>query len=208
MLPSEGWNWFDPDVVAWQTRAGLTREFLRDVQELRRIVEPSAVRLAAERATPADIAAVETAYGGMKDAIEHGGVGPTSASRSPRSTRSENGAEDRPAGEAFRDALGLDDPFARHRRRVQRQRGGALTADLLATFLAQCRQRPHPALVALAPGRDAFDRPFAFRLDLAIELVALGILVVPKLVAPFLEAARNPDRAAAPRRGRSTGWRG
>jgi DNA-binding FadR family transcriptional regulator len=45
------WNWFDPDVVAWQTKAGLTRDFLREVQELRRVLEPAAVRLAAERAT-------------------------------------------------------------------------------------------------------------------------------------------------------------
>jgi DNA-binding FadR family transcriptional regulator len=56
VLPSEQWNWFDPDVVAWQSKAGLTREFLRDLQELRRVVEPAAVRLAAERATAADIA--------------------------------------------------------------------------------------------------------------------------------------------------------
>jgi DNA-binding FadR family transcriptional regulator len=67
------WNWFDPDVVAWQTKAGLTREFLRDVQELRRVLEPAAVRLAAERATSEDIGQIEAAYAGMKDAIEHGG---------------------------------------------------------------------------------------------------------------------------------------
>jgi DNA-binding FadR family transcriptional regulator len=41
VLPSEQWNWFDPDVVAWQSKAGLTREFLRDLQELRRVVEPA-----------------------------------------------------------------------------------------------------------------------------------------------------------------------
>lgn len=63
--PAEHWNWFDPDVVAWQSRVGLTREFLQDVQELRRVVEPAAVRLAAERATPADIAELEAAYAGM-----------------------------------------------------------------------------------------------------------------------------------------------
>ena len=73
VLPAEQWNWFDPDVVAWQGRAGLTREFLRDLQELRRIVEPAAMRLAAERATADDIARVEAAYAGMRDAIEHGG---------------------------------------------------------------------------------------------------------------------------------------
>ncbi len=73
VLPAEQWNWFDPDVVAWQSKAGLTREFLREVQELRRLVEPAAVRMAAERASADDIAAVEAAYAGMKDAIEHGG---------------------------------------------------------------------------------------------------------------------------------------
>ncbi|MFY7903638.1 MAG: FadR/GntR family transcriptional regulator [Rubrivivax sp.] len=73
VLAPEQWNWFDPEVVAWQSGIGLTREFLRDLQELRRIVEPAAVRLAAERATPADIGGIEAAYAGMRDAIEHGG---------------------------------------------------------------------------------------------------------------------------------------
>ena len=73
VLAEEQWNWFDPDVVAWQSRAGLSREFLRDLQELRRLVEPVAVRLAAERATAADIAEIEAAYAGMKHAIEEGG---------------------------------------------------------------------------------------------------------------------------------------
>ncbi len=73
VLPEEHWNWFDPEVVAWKSHLGLTREFLRDLQELRRIVEPAGVRLAAERATAADIAEVEAAYAGMKLAIEQGG---------------------------------------------------------------------------------------------------------------------------------------
>ena len=73
VLPEEQWNWFDNDVVTWQSRAGLTREFLRDLQELRRVVEPAGVRLAAKRATAADIAEIEAAYAGMKDAIDHGG---------------------------------------------------------------------------------------------------------------------------------------
>lgn len=73
VLAEAQWNWFDPDVVAWQSRIGLTREFLRDLQEMRRLIEPAAVRLAAERATAADIAEIESAYAGMKDAIENGG---------------------------------------------------------------------------------------------------------------------------------------
>jgi len=73
VLPEEHWNWFDPDVVVWKSKIGFTREFLRDLQELRRVVEPAAVRLAAERATAEDIAEIETAYAGMKQAIDHGG---------------------------------------------------------------------------------------------------------------------------------------
>ena len=73
VLPEDSWNWFDPAVVLWKSKIGLTREFLRDLQELRRAVEPAGVRLAAERATSADIAEIETAYAGMKSAIEQGG---------------------------------------------------------------------------------------------------------------------------------------
>src|SRR3954464_13276365 len=54
VLASDQWNWFDPDVIVWQSKAGLTAEFLRDLQDLRRVVEPAAVRMAAERATPGD----------------------------------------------------------------------------------------------------------------------------------------------------------
>ncbi len=73
VLPEDDWNWFDPDVVLWKSRVGLTREFLRDLQELRRVVEPAAVRLAAERASAEDVAEIERAYAGMKQAIEQGG---------------------------------------------------------------------------------------------------------------------------------------
>lgn len=73
VLPEDRWNWFDPDVITWQSRAGLTPEFLRDLLDLRRVVEPAAVRLAAERATEADIAEIEAAYAGMKLAIEQSG---------------------------------------------------------------------------------------------------------------------------------------
>lgn len=73
VLPRSQWNWFDPDVIAWQVRAGLTPEFLQHLLELRRIVEPAAARLAAERATSDDIAVIEAAYQGMAAALD--GVG-------------------------------------------------------------------------------------------------------------------------------------
>lgn len=73
VLSEDHWNWFDPDVIIWQSKAGLTPEFLRDLQDLRRVVEPAAMRLAAERATAQDIAEVEAAYAGMKRAVDEGG---------------------------------------------------------------------------------------------------------------------------------------
>lgn len=73
VLPSDQWNWFDSDVIAWQAKAGLTPEFIRDLQDLRRVVEPAAVKLAALRATAEDIAHIEAAYAGMKQAVFEGG---------------------------------------------------------------------------------------------------------------------------------------
>lgn len=73
VLPEDQWNWFDPDIIAWQAQAGLTPEFLRDLMDLRRVVEPAAMRLAAERAQPEDIAFVEEAYAGMARAVKEGG---------------------------------------------------------------------------------------------------------------------------------------
>ncbi len=71
--PSSQWNWFDPDVIGWQAKAGLTPEFIRDLQDLRLIMEPAAIRLAALRATSEDIAAIEVAFAGMADAVEQDG---------------------------------------------------------------------------------------------------------------------------------------
>ena len=70
---SNQWNWFDPQVIGWQAKAGLTPEFIRDLQDLRLIMEPAAIRLAAHRATGQDIAAIEVAYAGMQAAVETGG---------------------------------------------------------------------------------------------------------------------------------------
>jgi DNA-binding FadR family transcriptional regulator len=73
VLPSEQWNWFDADVIRWQVRAGLTPEFVRDLQDLRRVVEPAAVKFAAARATPQDLEALEAAFAGMTHAVVNGG---------------------------------------------------------------------------------------------------------------------------------------
>ncbi len=73
VLEAEQWNWFDPDVIAWQSKAGLSSGFVRDLQDLRLVVEPAAVKLAAQRATPEDLVDIEAAFAGMKKAVEQGG---------------------------------------------------------------------------------------------------------------------------------------
>ena len=63
--PRESWNLLDPDVLSWHFDADPNEKFIRDLFELRRFVEPSAARLAAQRRSPADIARIEAAYRGM-----------------------------------------------------------------------------------------------------------------------------------------------
>jgi GntR family galactonate operon transcriptional repressor len=63
--PRAEWNLIDPDVLAWQLEAGPDRRFLEDTLELRRLIEPAAARLAAQRASEGEIAVLEAACGEM-----------------------------------------------------------------------------------------------------------------------------------------------
>ena len=66
--PRECWNLFDPQVIAWRAGPRDTVD-IDDLMELRRIVEPPAVRLAARRATAADLCAMREAYAAMQEAV-------------------------------------------------------------------------------------------------------------------------------------------
>ncbi|MGW6744475.1 FadR/GntR family transcriptional regulator [Streptomyces sp. NPDC055025] len=63
------WNLLDADVLRWQFADGTSSEadlgLLRNLGEVRGIVEPAAVRLAAARRTDADLAALEAALTAM-----------------------------------------------------------------------------------------------------------------------------------------------
>jgi GntR family transcriptional regulator, galactonate operon transcriptional repressor len=64
------WNLFDPQVIAWRAHsAAFDSTMARDLLELRRIVEPAAVRLAAERASPEARRALRAAYMAMERAV-------------------------------------------------------------------------------------------------------------------------------------------
>jgi DNA-binding FadR family transcriptional regulator len=64
--PRSAWNLLDPDILRWSLHAGPSLEFVRDLFELRRNIEPTAARLAALRHTVADLARLETALLGME----------------------------------------------------------------------------------------------------------------------------------------------
>jgi len=65
------WNLLDADVLRWQFEGGSTtdadRALLHNLAEVRSIIEPAAVRLAAERRTDADLAALEGALDAMAE---------------------------------------------------------------------------------------------------------------------------------------------
>ncbi|ADH87457.1 GntR domain protein [Ancylobacter novellus DSM 506] len=61
------WNMFDPDVLAWHLDAGINKQFLRDLAEIRLAVEPRAAALAAERRTENDLEVMRRAVARMAD---------------------------------------------------------------------------------------------------------------------------------------------
>src|SRR4051794_9079825 len=69
VLSPEHWNHLDRDVLRWK-QAGDATALLNDTAELRRIVEPEAARLAADRAGPKDIRALHDALAAMEAAAE------------------------------------------------------------------------------------------------------------------------------------------
>lgn len=50
------WNLLDPDVLAWMFEGEPSQDFIRDLFELRMIVEPAAAELAAQRRSGGDLA--------------------------------------------------------------------------------------------------------------------------------------------------------
>ena len=65
------WNVLDEDVLRWLSVAPPDPVFFMDLLDVRMIVEPAAARLAASRATPEQILAIETAFRGMVAATPH-----------------------------------------------------------------------------------------------------------------------------------------
>jgi DNA-binding FadR family transcriptional regulator len=174
--PFEAWNWFDPDLVAWQLRVGITRDFLRDLQELRSIVEPAGVRLAAERATPQDIAEIEAAFAGMVQAVADGGDYVTSDLR-------------------FHQGL-----LRASRNRMLMQMSKALTAVLRASFALSTAARPDSAARSLPLHRAVIDAVIAGKPDRAEGAIRVLIDGAARDIEPMLGSRRKMPALGAPER--------
>ena len=66
VMPPSRWNLLDTEVLAWRYTAMAPRDFFRELFEIRRMIEPEAASLAAERASAEEITAIETAFARME----------------------------------------------------------------------------------------------------------------------------------------------
>lgn len=70
VLEQSRWSLLDPEVMIWRADVtGVDLTLGTDIMELRRIVEPAAARLAAERANAEEVAAIRAAYEVMAAAV-------------------------------------------------------------------------------------------------------------------------------------------
>ncbi len=60
------WNMLDPEVLAWQVECGASDAFLRNLFELRRVVEPQAAAMAALRRDDSQLAEMASALATME----------------------------------------------------------------------------------------------------------------------------------------------
>jgi DNA-binding FadR family transcriptional regulator len=66
VLPRNRWNLLDPEVLAWAFAGEPDHKFVRDLFELRAVVEPAAAGLAAQRASKAELREMQAAIAGMR----------------------------------------------------------------------------------------------------------------------------------------------
>jgi DNA-binding FadR family transcriptional regulator len=62
----ERWNLLDPDMLAWMFMGTPNEQFIRDLFELRNLLEPAAAKLAAERRTAEQLAIMQSAIVDMR----------------------------------------------------------------------------------------------------------------------------------------------
>ena len=71
VLPRASWNLLDPDVLAWHSPESIRKEFLDDLVELRRVIEPPAAALAARRVDSERLCRIKAALDGMRANVDN-----------------------------------------------------------------------------------------------------------------------------------------
>jgi GntR family transcriptional regulator, galactonate operon transcriptional repressor len=66
--PHHDWNLLDPAVLSWHPDISKEHDLIDGLLEVRRIIEPAAAELAAQRASAADLARIEEAFQRMEKA--------------------------------------------------------------------------------------------------------------------------------------------
>ncbi len=66
ILSRDRWNILDPDVLSWAFSGAPDLDLVRDIFELRAVIEPEAARLAAARRTKSDLRAIRDALARMR----------------------------------------------------------------------------------------------------------------------------------------------
>ena len=69
--PRDEWNLVDPDLLSWLCEAGVDEDFVRDLCDVRLIVEPAAAELAAARATDKEVEAILHWYQLIESNADH-----------------------------------------------------------------------------------------------------------------------------------------
>ena len=72
VLPRENWNLFDPDVLVWRLQIEDKTTFLKNVTEVRRMIESEAARQAARRATRSEVADIRDTLSQMQTILSDG----------------------------------------------------------------------------------------------------------------------------------------
>lgn len=70
VLPRNHWSLIDPDVLGWQARSDPGMDFYRDLDEVRRLIEPRAAGLAATRRSPDELARMTAIVADMAASVD------------------------------------------------------------------------------------------------------------------------------------------
>ncbi|MBO1332247.1 FadR/GntR family transcriptional regulator [Streptomyces sp. VRA16 Mangrove soil] len=159
--PRADWNVLDADVIRWRVEGGEARAVLRDLAEMRAIVEPAAVRRAAEWRTGRHLADLEAALERMARAGDDAAEAVAADSDFHRALLAASGNEmlamlhalTAPALRA-RDSIvhgphgSADDPVPSHRAVLDAIRDGAAerAGAAMARLLAQADRDAHAAV--------------------------------------------------------------